>query len=80
MVEKNNRLFRDPDRDSVSKWCDPSPKDGRDGFWTQIDRLEMDTQFRLAVTTAVEAGLETCPTSPSTHSGTKCPVANYTRD
>ena len=36
MADRNNRLFRDPDRDTVNKWCEPSPKDGRDGFWTSI--------------------------------------------
>jgi hypothetical protein len=72
------RQFKDPDEIRTSQ--QPSAKDSRTGYWTQFDRIEMDAQFRLAVTTAVEAGLETCTTSPSTHFGTKCPIANYQRD
>ena len=79
MADKNNRLFRDPDRDTVNKWCEPSPKDGRDGFWTQYDRQEMDAQFRLAMTAAIECGAEHCATEPSTHFGTRAPVAGYER-
>ena len=79
MADKSNRLYRDPDRDTVSKWCEPSPKDGRDGYWTSIDRQEMDAQFRLAMSAAIEAGAEHCATEPSTHFGTRAPVANYSR-
>ena len=39
----------------------------------------MDAQFRLAVTTALEAGLEHCATEPSTRYGTRAPVAGYER-
>ena len=76
----NSRQFKDPDRDTVSKWCEPSPKDGRDGFWTSIDRLEMDAQFRLAMSAAIESGAEHCTTEPSTHFGTRAPIAGYQRD
>ena len=72
------RQVRDPDTLAA---VPPSAAElNRNGFWTETDRLEMDAAFRLAVTTALESGLETCPTSPSTHFGTRAPVANYQRD
>ena len=75
----NSRQFKDPDQTSVGKWCDPSPKDSREGFWTRYDRQEMDAQFRLAMSAAIEAGAEHCATEPSTHFGTRAPVAGYER-
>ena len=44
-----------------------------DGLDHQGDRQEMDAQFRLAVTIALEAGLEHCATEPSTRYGTLGP-------
>ena len=52
-------------------------KPGRVGLLDSIDRLEMDAQFRLAMTAAIEAGAEHCATEPSTHFGTQAPIANY---
>ena len=52
----------------------------RIGYWTEIDRLEMDAQFRLAMSAAIEAGAEHCATEPSTHFGTRAPIAGYQRD
>jgi hypothetical protein len=45
-----------------------------------VEVMAMDARFRLAVTTALEAGLEHCVTEPSTHFGTRVPIANYQRD
>jgi hypothetical protein len=76
MVEK--RLFRDPDK--VYSAQRPSPeKLLRTGQWDASVSEAMDDAFRLAVTAALEAGLECCPTSPSTHFGTRSPVAGYQR-
>jgi hypothetical protein len=78
---RSARQFRDPERNSLGKWCNPSPAElNRVGLWTEADREMMDAQFRLATTTALEAGLERCATEPSTHPGTKCPIAGYRRD
>ena len=77
----NSRHFKDPERTNVGKWCNPSTAElGRDGFWSEAGRQEQDAAFRLAVTTALESGLETCPTSPSTHFGTRAPIVGYQRD
>jgi hypothetical protein len=77
MVEKNNRLFRDPDSLAAQQ---PSQAElNRIGLWTTFDREAMDAAFRLAMTTALESGLEHCATEPSTHFGTRAPVAGYER-
>jgi hypothetical protein len=74
---RNARQFKDPDSLAAQQ---PSQAElNRVGYWTSIDREEMDARFRLAVTTALESGLEHCATEPSTRPGTKCPVANYQR-
>jgi hypothetical protein len=79
MADRNNRLFRDPDKVYTSK--QPSPAEfNRIGYWTAVDREEMDAQFRLALTAAIECGAEHCTTSPSTHFGTRAPVTGYQRD
>jgi hypothetical protein len=39
----------------------------------------MDAQFRLAMTAAIECGAEHFATEPSTHFGTRAPVAGYER-
>jgi hypothetical protein len=78
MAEKNNRLFRDPDSLAAQQ---PSQAElNRIGYWTTFDREAMDDRFRLAMTTALESGLERCATEPSTHFGTRAPIANYQRD
>jgi hypothetical protein len=77
MVEK--RLFRDPDK--VYSAQRPSPEELlRTGQWDMIALEEMGALFRAALSAAVEAGLEHCPTSPSTSFGTRAPIANYQRD
>jgi hypothetical protein len=77
MVER--RLVRDPD--TVYAAQRPSPEELlRTGQWDMIVLEEMDARFRLAMTTALESGLEHCPTEPSTHFGTRAPVAGYQRD
>jgi hypothetical protein len=79
MADKNNRLFRDPDKVYTSK--QPSQAElNRIGYWTTFDREAMDAQFRLALSTAIECGAEHCVTGISTHPGTKCPVVGYQRD
>jgi hypothetical protein len=81
MADKNNRLYRDPERSNLGKWCNPSQTEiNRIGYWTEIDRQEMDAQFRLAMSAAIEAGAEVCATSPSTHFGTRAPIAGHQRD
>ncbi len=78
MADKNNRLYRDPERSNLGN---PSQIDiNRIGYWTTFDREAMDAQFRLAMTTAIECGAEHCATEPSTHFGTRAPVAGYQRD
>jgi hypothetical protein len=42
-------------------------------------RSEMDAKFRAKLLGAIAAGLEHCPTSPSTHLGTKNPISGYER-
>ena len=72
------RQVRDPDTLAA---VPPSAAElARIGYWTTIDRVEMDAAFRLAVSSAVEAGLEHCATEPSTHFGTRAPIAGYQRD
>ena len=74
---RNSRQFRDPDSLVAQQ---PSQAElNRVGYWTEIDRLEMDAQFRLAMSAAIEAGAEHCATEPSTHFGTRAPIANYSR-
>ena len=71
------RQVRDPDTLAA---VPPSQAElTRVGYWNTFDRLEMDAAFRLAVSGAVEAGLEHCATEPSTHFGTRAPIANYSR-
>ena len=55
-------------------------KTGAMDFGLEIDRQEMDAQFRLAMSAAIEAGAEHCATEPSTHFGTRAPIAGYQRD
>jgi predicted CoA-binding protein len=72
------RQVRDPDTLAA---VPPSTAElNRIGFWSQLDREEMDAQFRLAMTTAIECGAEHCATEPSTHFGTRAPIAGYQRD
>jgi hypothetical protein len=42
-------------------------------MWSSEKRVAMDDKFRRAVFRAVADDLENCPTSPSTHNGTKFP-------
>jgi hypothetical protein len=42
-------------------------------MWSSEKRVAMDDNFRRAVFRAVADDLENCPTSPSTHNGTKFP-------
>ena len=72
------RQFRDPD--SLAAVPPSQAELNRDGFWSSIDRVEMDAQFRLAMSAAIEVGAEHCATEPSTHFGTRAPIANYQRD
>ena len=76
-AEQNARQFKDPDSLAAQQ---PSQAElNRIGFWTTFDREAMDAAFRLAMTTALESGLEHCATEPSTHFGTRAPVAGYER-
>jgi hypothetical protein len=42
-------------------------------------KREMDAKFRAKLFGAIAAGLEHCPTSPSTHLGTRNPISGYER-
>jgi hypothetical protein len=42
-------------------------------------RREMDAKFKAKLLGAIAAGLEHCPTSPSSHLGTKNPISGYER-
>jgi hypothetical protein len=73
------RLFKDPDK--VYSAQRPSPEELlRTGQWDATVLEEMDGRFRLALTAALEAGLERCATEPSTHFGTRAPIVGYHRD
>jgi hypothetical protein len=72
------RTFRDPDSLVAASPSQHELK--RIGFWSSIAREAMDAQFRLAMTAAIECGAEHCTTSPSTHFGTRAPIAGYQRD
>ena len=74
----DRRQFKDPDSLAAPK---PGVSEiNRLGYWFAADRVEMDAQFRLAMTAAIEAGFEHCATTPSTHFGTRAPIAGYQRD
>jgi hypothetical protein len=78
MTMKDRRQFKDPNSLAVPE---PGASElNRVGHWWSADRIEMDAQFRLAMSTAIEAGLEHCATEPSTHFGTRAPITNYQRD
>ena len=42
-------------------------------------RRQMDAKFRAKLLGAIADGLEHCPTSPSSHLGTKNPISGYER-
>ena len=74
----STRQFRDPDSLAAQQ---PSQRElKRVGYWSSIAREAMDAQFRLAMSAAVESGLEHCATEPSTHFGTRAPIVGYQRD
>jgi hypothetical protein len=72
------RQWKNPDTLAMAK---PSASEiNRLGCWTTVEREMQDAAFRLAMSNAVECGLEHCATEPSTHFGTRAPIAGYQRD
>ena len=80
-MTKNNRAYKDPDLIYAGAGYALSGKElKRIGQWDATALAEMDSKFQAAMTSAITSGAEHCATSPSTHFGTRCPVAGYARD
>jgi hypothetical protein len=74
MAERNNRLFRDPNRPYPGAGA-LTARDLRSGLWNAITMTKMDDKFCKTMTAAITLGAESAPTSASTHFGTRAPSA-----
>ena len=75
----NSRYSETRTRPALASGASRVRKTGAMVIGLRFDRQEMDAQFRLAMSAAIESGAEHCATEPSTHFGTRAPIANYSR-
>jgi hypothetical protein len=75
----DKRQYKDPSR-SYAGAGEVTVRESRNGYWHALEMRRMDDKFRKAMATAIKSGAEHCATEPSTHFGTRAPVAGYQRD